>query len=36
VSETLAREVLSLPMHPYLSDAAQERVIRALRRAVAG
>lgn len=36
VSESLAEEVLSLPMYPYLSDAAQERVIAALRRAVAG
>jgi dTDP-4-amino-4,6-dideoxygalactose transaminase len=34
VSERLAAQVLSLPMHPYLSEAAQERVIRALRRAV--
>lgn len=35
VSEMLAERVLSLPMHPYLSDAAQERVIAAVRRAVA-
>ena len=34
VSETLASEVLSLPMHPYLSEAAQEQVIESLRRAV--
>jgi len=34
VSEMLADEVLSLPMHPYLSEAAQEHVIRSLRRAV--
>ncbi|MDQ3896142.1 MAG: DegT/DnrJ/EryC1/StrS family aminotransferase [Actinomycetota bacterium] len=35
VSELLAGQVLSLPMHPYLTEAAQERVIRALRAAVA-
>ena len=35
VSELFAREVLSLPMHPYLTEGAQERVIRALREAVA-
>ena len=34
-SELLARQVLSLPMHPYLTEGAQERVIRALREAVA-
>ena len=34
VSERLAKEVLSLPMHPYLSEADQERVIRAVRQAV--
>lgn len=27
VSETLAREVLSLPMHPYLEPAVQDRII---------
>jgi UDP-2-acetamido-2-deoxy-ribo-hexuluronate aminotransferase len=31
VSERLAGEVLSLPMHPYLDDATQERVVDALR-----
>ncbi len=36
VSEALATQVLSLPMHPYLSEAAQERVIAAVRRAVTG
>ncbi|GAB4226978.1 MAG: DegT/DnrJ/EryC1/StrS family aminotransferase [Methyloligellaceae bacterium] len=30
VSERLSREVLSLPMHPYLDAAAQERVIAAV------
>ena len=34
VSEALAAEVLSLPVHPYLSDAAQEQVVRSVRRAV--
>jgi dTDP-4-amino-4,6-dideoxygalactose transaminase len=34
VSERLARRVLSLPMHPYLSEADQERVIAAVRGAV--
>jgi len=34
VSEMLSEQVLSLPMHPYLSDAAQERIIAAVRRAV--
>ncbi|MDQ4133760.1 MAG: DegT/DnrJ/EryC1/StrS aminotransferase family protein [Actinomycetota bacterium] len=35
VSDALSRRVLSLPMHPYLSDRAQERVIASVRRAVA-
>ena len=30
VSERLAREVLSLPMHPYLDEATQDRVIDAV------
>lgn len=34
VSESLARRVLSLPMHPYLSEADQDRVIAAVRAAV--
>jgi len=34
VTEMLTTQVLSLPMHPYLSEAAQERVIAVLRRAV--
>lgn len=33
VSEDLARLVLSLPMHPYLEPADQDRVIAAVRRA---
>ncbi|GAA0602800.1 DegT/DnrJ/EryC1/StrS aminotransferase family protein [Caenispirillum bisanense] len=36
VSEKLAGRVVSLPMHPYLSEADQDRVIAAVRRAVAG
>ena len=31
VSERAAREVLSLPMHPYLDEAAQDRIIDAVR-----
>jgi len=34
VSERLAAEVLSLPMHPYLTESDQERVVTAVRRAV--
>ncbi len=34
VSEQLSAEVLSLPMHPYLSDVDQDRVVDAIRRAV--
>lgn len=34
VSERLAGEVLSIPMHPYLSDADQDTVIDAVRRSV--
>jgi dTDP-4-amino-4,6-dideoxygalactose transaminase len=30
VSDRLAGEVLSLPMHPYLDEAAQDRIIAAL------
>jgi dTDP-4-amino-4,6-dideoxygalactose transaminase len=36
VSEELAGLVLSLPMHPYLDPADQDRVIAAVRRAAAG
>jgi len=31
-SERLAREVLSLPMHPYLSESAQDQVVEAVAR----
>jgi dTDP-4-amino-4,6-dideoxygalactose transaminase len=31
VSEMLAREVISLPMHPYLTAQAQDRIVRAAR-----
>ena len=34
VSERLAGEVLSLPMHPYLAEAVQDRVVDALRAAL--
>jgi dTDP-4-amino-4,6-dideoxygalactose transaminase len=34
ISERLATQVLSLPMHPYLDLAAQDRVVRALRDAL--
>jgi len=34
VSESLSQSVLSLPMHPYLDEASQTRVIESLRRAV--
>ena len=30
ISEKLSREVLSLPMHPYLTEEAQQRVIDGL------
>ena len=33
VSEAAARRVLSLPMHPYLTEAQQEQVVAALRQA---
>jgi dTDP-4-amino-4,6-dideoxygalactose transaminase len=36
VSERLSREALSLPMHTYLTEADQDRVVRALRAALAG
>ncbi len=35
VSERLARRVLSLPMHPYLDEATQRRIVDALRAALA-
>jgi dTDP-4-amino-4,6-dideoxygalactose transaminase len=34
VSETLADEVISLPMHAYLDDVTQDRIIAAVRRAL--
>ncbi|MCA3245008.1 MAG: DegT/DnrJ/EryC1/StrS aminotransferase family protein [Azospirillum sp.] len=36
VSERLSREALSLPMHAYLTEVDQDRVVRALRAALAG
>jgi len=36
VSEQLADEVISLPMHPYLDQPTQDRVIDAARRALKG
>lgn len=36
VSERLAEEVISLPMHAYLDEPTQDRVIGAVRRALAG
>jgi len=36
VSERLAEEVISLPMHAYLDEPVQDRVIDAVRRALAG
>ena len=35
VSERLADEVISLPMHAYLDEATQDRIIEAVRRALA-
>lgn len=34
VSEVLSSDVISLPMHPYLDEATQERVVKAVRGAV--
>lgn len=34
ISEKLAREVLSLPMHPYLDTATQDRIVTAVKAAV--
>jgi dTDP-4-amino-4,6-dideoxygalactose transaminase len=34
VSERLAEEVVSLPMHPYLTEEAQDRIVRAVRDAL--
>ncbi len=36
VSEQLAAEVLSLPMHPYLDESTQDRIVEAMKSAVAG
>ena len=36
VSERLAGEVISLPMHAYLDQPVQDRIIAAVRRALAG
>jgi UDP-2-acetamido-2-deoxy-ribo-hexuluronate aminotransferase len=33
-SERLAREVISLPMHPYLDEATQSRIAAAVRASV--
>ena len=35
VSDRLAGEVLSLPMHPYIDEALQTRIIEAARSALA-
>ena len=34
VSDKLAQRVLSLPMHPYLDDETQDRIIDAVRQAI--
>jgi dTDP-4-amino-4,6-dideoxygalactose transaminase len=34
VSERLSREVLSLPIHPYLAEQVQDRIVSALRNAL--
>jgi UDP-2-acetamido-2-deoxy-ribo-hexuluronate aminotransferase len=34
IAETASREVLSLPMHPFLTEAQQEQVVDALRTAL--
>ncbi|MCK8688348.1 DegT/DnrJ/EryC1/StrS family aminotransferase, partial [Pseudomonas umsongensis] len=34
VGDEVARTVLSLPMHPYLSEADQSRIVESLRRAL--
>jgi dTDP-4-amino-4,6-dideoxygalactose transaminase len=36
VCERLAEEVISLPMHPYLDEPTQDRIIEAVRRALGG
>jgi dTDP-4-amino-4,6-dideoxygalactose transaminase len=36
VSERLAEEVISLPMHAYMDESIQDRIIAATRQALAG
>ncbi len=36
ISERLARTVLSLPMHPYLEEAVQQRIVAAVRQVASG
>jgi dTDP-4-amino-4,6-dideoxygalactose transaminase len=36
VSDRLAEEVISLPMHAYLDQPVQDRIIAAIRRALGG
>jgi UDP-2-acetamido-2-deoxy-ribo-hexuluronate aminotransferase len=36
VSEAAARRVISLPMHPYLTEDQQVRVVRALKETISG
>jgi dTDP-4-amino-4,6-dideoxygalactose transaminase len=36
VSDAIAQEVLSLPMHPYLAPELQDRIVAATRQAIAG
>ena len=36
VSDLLAAEVISLPMHPYLDEATQDRIIDAVRGSIEG
>ncbi len=36
MSERLAEEVISLPMHAYLEEPVQDRIVAAVRRALAG
>jgi dTDP-4-amino-4,6-dideoxygalactose transaminase len=35
VAERVAEEVVSLPMHPYLTEAVQDRIVAAVRKAIA-
>ena len=34
VSEQLSKRVLALPMHPYLDEPTQDRIVEAVRRAL--